>query len=224
VAIAFFDLDLTLLSVNSATLWIRYELALGHINSWQALRAASWMARYRLGFATLGDAIREAIATLNGVPERDLRERTARFYQSRVRGLFRPGALDALKDHRRAGDRCVLLTSSSSYLSELVAQELGLDGVICNRFELDARGLHTGRPLGELCYGPGKLVGALDYAQKAGMALPACAFYTDSFSDVPVLEAVGTPVAVNPDQRLRRLARRHGWRIVDWGRPDRNAA
>lgn len=222
VAVAFFDLDLTLLSVNSAVLWVQSERALGHVSWWQTARAASWLVRYRLGFAAMGDAIREAIATLRGVPESDMRARTATFYERRVKGAFRPGGLEALHAHRAAGDRCVLLTSSSSYLSELVAKELALDGIICNRFEVDERGLHTGRSLGVLCYGTGKLEGAEAYARDAGLALSTCSFYTDSFSDLPVLQAVGTPVAVNPDQRLRRAARRHGWPVVDWGRPSPN--
>jgi HAD superfamily hydrolase (TIGR01490 family) len=222
VAIAFFDLDLTLLSVNSAGLWVRSERRRGHISSWQALRAASWLARYRLGFSSMERAIGEAISTLRGQSEREVRERTVRFYEDRVRRAFRPGGLAALADHRRAGDRCVLLTSSSNYISELVTRDLGLDGAVCNRFEVDGAGRYTGRSAGPLCFGRGKLDGALALARAQGVDLSACTFYTDSFSDLPALLAVGAPVAVNPDYRLRRWARRRGWPIVDWGMPGRS--
>ena len=137
--------------------------------------------------------------------------------------LYRPGALRAVEEHRGTGDRLVLLTSSSGYLSELVSRDLRLDAILCNRFEVDAQGLHTGRPLGDVCFGLGKLTHAERYAREAGVALSQCAFYTDSYSDLPVLEVVGRPVAVHPDHRLRREAVRRGWPVVDWGVPARGA-
>jgi HAD superfamily hydrolase (TIGR01490 family) len=217
VRIAFFDLDKTILSANSGTLWIRRELKLGHLSRLQALRASMWIARYHLGFASVQEAVEKAISMLAGIPEADLRERTRAFYDESVRQLFRPGALDAMERHRRAGERLVLLTSSSNYLSELVARDLAFEGILCNRFEIDAAGLHTGRSVGDVCFGRGKLSHALRYAEEAGGRLEESIFYTDSYSDLPVLERVGEPVAVNPDIRLRRHAARKGWPIVDWG-------
>jgi HAD superfamily hydrolase (TIGR01490 family) len=219
MSVAFFDLDKTLLAVNSGTLWIRRELALGHLSRFQALRASLWIARYHLGFVSMEDAVRAAIAQLAGTHAQTLQERTVAFYEEQVRPLYRPGALRALDEHRGAGERLVLLTSSSGYLSELVARDLRLDAILCNRFEVDERGLHTGRPLGAVCFGPGKRTHAEDYARQVGVPLSACAFYTDSYSDLSVLEVVGRPVAVHPDHRLRREAARRGWPVVDWGLP-----
>lgn len=224
MSVAFFDLDKTLLAENSASLWIRRELAHGHITRGQALRAGLWMARYHLGFVSMEDALLKAIAHLEGSNARALQERTAVFYEEQVRPLYRPGALRALEEHRRAGDKLVLLTSSSGYLSELVARELGLHAVLCNRFEVDAGGLHTGRPLGTVCFGPGKRTHAEAYAREAGVPLSACTFYTDSYADLPVMEVVGRPVAVHPDQRLKREALRRGWPVVFWGVPAVGAA
>lgn len=219
MGIAFFDFDRTLIAANSGSLWVRRELALGHLGRWQALRALMWIAGYQLGLATMEDTLRRAIALLEGSPEADLRDRTSRFYAEQVRGLYRPGARRALEQHREQGDGIVLCTASSLYLSEWVAQELGMDALLCNRFEVDAGGLHTGRSLGDVCFGAGKLRLASAYAQARGVALSDCVFYTDSYSDLPMLEAVGRPVAVNPDRRLRRRALRAGWPVVDWGRP-----
>lgn len=219
VAVAFFDLDKTLIAANSGSLWIRRELELGHISRFQALRASLWIARYHLGFVSMQDAVARAIAQLAGTPARPLQERTAVFYEEQVRPLYRPGAWAVLDAHRRAGERLVLLTSSTGYLSELVARELGLDAVLCNRFEVDGSGLHTGRALGTICFGEGKRVCAEAYVREAGVALSACAFYTDSYSDLSVMEVVGRPVAVHPDHRLRRHARKRGWPVVDWGVP-----
>lgn len=218
MSIAFFDFDETLIVGNSGNLWIRRELRSGHINRLQALRAASWMVRYRLGFASMEEALRTAIRSLAGTEERTLRERTRDFYEEEVRHLYRAGAREAVDQHRLQGDACVLLTASSLYLSELVSAELRLDAVLCNRFQV-AEGRLTGEPEGELCFGVGKLRYAEAYAKRAGVSLSSCTFYTDSYSDLPVLKEVGTPVLVNPDRRLRREARPRGWQVVEWGGP-----
>ncbi|MBI5545657.1 MAG: HAD family phosphatase, partial [Deltaproteobacteria bacterium] len=213
------DLDLTVLARNTGALWVRSELRTGHISYWQAIRAAGWLARYHLGFARLEEAILESISSLQGTLESEVRGRTMEFYEREVRHLVRPGALLALQRHRAAGEELWLLTSSSNYLSEAIAAELHIDGTLCNRFEVDPSGRYTGRPSGELCYGPGKVEVALRLARERGVALADCAFYTDSASDLPMLEAVGRPVAVHPDPRLKRIALKRGWPIADWGVP-----
>jgi HAD superfamily hydrolase (TIGR01490 family) len=220
VSIAFFDFDRTLISANSGVLWLRNEIRQGNISLLKALAATLWVARYHLGFARQGRGLERAIASLEGRAEAELRERTVAFYEASVRALYRPGARRALEEHREQGDELVLLTSSPAYLAELVARDLRLNAVLCNRFEVDAGGFYTGRPIGDLCYGVGKLRHAERHASERGVDLDECAFYTDSFSDLAVMEAVGRPVAVNPDQRLRRIAISRGWEIVDWGLPE----
>jgi HAD superfamily hydrolase (TIGR01490 family) len=183
------------------------------------LRAAIWIGRYHLGFADVDSAIRDTIATLRGTREADLRQRTLAFYETYIRGRYRPGALTALVDHGRAGHARFLLTSSSPYLSKPVADELGLDGFLCTRFETDANGLFTGRAVEPLCFGAGKVVHARALAEERGVTLATCSYAADSTADLPMLEAVGHPVAVNPDVRLARVARARGWPLVDWGQP-----
>lgn len=217
--VAFFDLDKTLISRNSATLWIRYELAGGQISIQQALRAMGWVLRYNLGATELGGPIRRTVALMAGHLEAPVRDRTRRFYDECVRPLYRPGARTAVERHRAAGDRLVLLTSSSSYLSEAVSAELGLDEYVCNRFEVVADGTYSGRLIEPLCFGPGKVALAGAYLERHGLSFDDAVFYSDSHSDLPMLEAAGRPVVVHPDPRLLRHARRRGWEIVDWGTP-----
>jgi len=216
VALAFFDLDKTILSVNSGTLWIRREVRLGHVTRWQAARAASFLFRYHLGFTALERVLDEGVSGLAGTSAREVRERTLRFYDEEVRHRIRPGALRALEAHRSAGDRLVLLTSSTDYLSELFARDLRLDDVLCNRLE-SVEDVHTGRTVEGLCFGPGKRVHAEKLAATHREPLSRSSFYTDSYSDLAMLEAVGRPVVVHPDPRLRREAQRRRWPIVDWG-------
>lgn len=217
MAIAFFDLDKTLLSFNSASRWVRSELRLGHLSLRQALAAFGWIARYHLGFADIETGLRAAITTLAGEREAAIEARTLVFYEREIRGRVRPGALPVLRQHRDQKDDLVLLTSSSPYLSTPVVAELGLDGFLCTRFAVDADGRFTGASAGPLCFGAGKVVHAEAYATERGVALEACAYYADSMADVAMLQAVGHPVAVNPDPRLRLLARERGWKVVDWG-------
>jgi HAD superfamily hydrolase (TIGR01490 family) len=217
--LVFFDLDRTLLSVNSGTLWVRRELALGHISKRQAMRAMWWLARYQLGFASGEAMVAEAVTQITGVPSTALQARTNVFYETEVRSTFRPGALERVESHRRAGDRLVMLTSSSHYLADLAATELGFDAVLSNRLGIAGDGRHTGLIDGRVCFGEGKLVHARAEAHRSGGSVEQATFYTDSFADLPVMEAVRTPVAVNPDPRLRRHSVRRGWAVVDWGEP-----
>ena len=219
MAIAFFDLDRTLISRNSGGLWVRSELRQGFITTWQAFRASIWLARYRIGLADLSDALLAAIASLEGSEESEMRARTQEFYHREIRDLYRPGAYKALSFHRNNGDKLILLSSTTPYMAEAVAEDLGLDGVLCNRLEVSAAGRFTGRPEGDLCFGSGKLTHGLRCAEKYQVDLRDCAFYTDSRTDLPMLEQVGRPVVVHPDPRLEQVARNRGWEIVAWGTP-----
>lgn len=219
VAIAFFDLDRTLISANSGRLWIRRELALGHLSRRRAAQATLWIAQYHLGLVSLEDTVARAIEAVRGTPRDALEQRTRSFYEDTVKSLYRPGGLEAVRRHREAHDSLVLLTASLNYLADLAAKDLGFGRVLCNRLEVDAQGLHTGRTTDGICFGPGKLRLAQREADARGTLLSACTFYTDSYSDLAVLEAVGRPVVVNPDVRLRRLAKERAWETVDWGAP-----
>ncbi len=219
MAIAFFDLDKTLLCKNSGALWVASEMKKGFIPWRQALVAWIWLTRYHLGFSQLEEVILKSIGSLKGQLEEDIRNRSLAFYESKIRHLIRPGAWKVLQKHRDAGDQLLLLTSSSNYLSEPITSQLEMDGYLCNRFETDYAGRYTGQPLGTLCFGKGKLEVAQQYAQKVQVSLSQCTFYSDSASDLPVFEAVGRPVAVHPDPRLKRIALQRGWEIARWGKP-----
>lgn len=221
--IAFFDLDKTLLSLNSGKLWLRRELREGQITHFQAARAGLWLLRYHFGFASIEAALLQAIGTLKGSDAKTMRERTRRFYELDVRACFRSEAITTLEAHREQGDELVLLTSSTGYLSECVQEDLALDGILCTQFETDAEGRHTGEPRGEMCFGAGKLTHAERYAKAREVRLEDCSFYTDSIADLPVLQKVGRPVVVNPDRRLRAEALRQGWPVVDWGQASAEA-
>ena len=214
-AIAFFDLDRTLISINSARAWMDHERRAGRLRKRDVVRGLWWFAAYRLGHADMDDVVRSAVATLEGQCATTFAERTRQFWTDEVAETVRPGAHRALARHRQRGDRLVLLTASSRQLGHAAAEHLGLDDVLANVFE-ERAGTFTGRAEEPLCYGHGKVHHAETYARAHGVSLDHCAFYSDSFSDRHALEAVGTPVCVDPDPRLQRLARARGWSIEDW--------
>ncbi len=213
--IAFFDLDLTLLSVNAGKLWVRSEYRRGRITRVQAARAGVWIAAYHLGYGKMERILCDAIATLAGQSEEDLRADSLAFFEREVSAHLRPGAAAVVESHRQKGDAIALLTSSSPYLCEPIQQRLDIPHVLCNRFKMKD-GRFTGEPELPLCFGAGKLTHAQRLANELGVDLRDCSFYTDSWSDLPVLEAVGQPFAVHPDPRLARVARDRGWPVVSW--------
>ncbi len=216
--LAFFDLDKTILSINSGSLWVRREAMLGNLSAAQVLKASFWLAQYTAGLSSAMSMVEQAVAVLKGTDAQSLRRRTEVFFEHEVRHAYRPGALDAIARHRAAGDLMVMLTSSTSYLAELVAAELRFDAVCSNELEVDSAGQHTGLIVGGACFGAGKVVHAQRVAQRLSASVEDAAFYTDSYSDLAVLERVADPVAINPDVRLRRHAAKRGWRVEDWGR------
>ncbi|MEE2904578.1 MAG: HAD-IB family hydrolase [Myxococcota bacterium] len=218
MSVAFFDLDRTLLSKNSGSLWVKREFKAGRISLRRAVQASIWLMRYHLGQANIEHALDHAVSTLAGKLEKDLERRTYQFYEEEIKHLYRPGALQAIEKHRKEGHQLVLLTSSSEYLSEACRKQLQLDDILCNRFDVDNEGYFTGDLIKPACYGKGKLVHANRYLNDTKGSLENCYFYTDSISDLPVLEAVGYPKIVAPDRKLRKEAYARGWPILDWSR------
>ena len=217
MAVALFDLDLTLTDVNSGNLWVRNEWREGNIGVRQAVWAAWWLLRYRMGVVKGLDGVFDAAArAVEGTSEALLAERVQRWFDQEVRHHLRPGAQAALERHRQSGDRLVLATSGTLYAARAAAAAYGLDDVICTTLEVED-GRFTGR-VDVLTVGPGKLAAVAEWAAAEGVDLADCTFYTDSYTDVTLLEAVGRPVVVNPDGALRRRARAEGWPIEDWGR------
>ena len=121
--------------------------------------------------------------------------------------------LRAAYDHQDAGRPAFIVTAASQEMAELMAHVLVLDGGIGTRSEI-RDGVYTGRPGGPFTYRSGKAEAIAQVAAERGIDLSASFAYSDSESDLPMLEAVGNPVAVNPDSALDRIARERGWRIM----------
>jgi HAD superfamily hydrolase (TIGR01490 family) len=108
-----------------------------------------------------------------------------------------------------------IVTGATPYAAQPLARELGIDHVIATNLEVE-NGRFTGRVRHPMGYGPGKVVLSEKLAEEQGFSLDESTFYSDSITDLPLLERVRTPVAVNPDTRLKRHASKNGWRIETW--------
>jgi HAD superfamily hydrolase (TIGR01490 family) len=213
---ALFDLDRTLLDCNSGRLWVQSEWRNGRITMGRAVWAGWWLGRYSLGMDDgLDKVFAQAAITLKDEDEDAFSARVREWFDTEVRHRLRPGARAALDRHRAAGDRLVLATTSSSYAGRVACDFYGLDDLICTTFEVED-GVFTGRIL-HSALGANKADRAREWAQASGFDLAECSFYTDSHSDLALMEIVGCPVAVNPDRVLARIARDRDWEIVDWG-------
>jgi HAD superfamily hydrolase (TIGR01490 family) len=122
----------------------------------------------------------------------------------------------AVDEHRRRGEIVAIVTGASPYVARPLARALGIDHVVASELEVGQDGRFTGRVSEPLCYGKGKIVRSLRLAEELGFELRESSFYSDSFTDLPLLEYVAEPIVVNPDPRLAREARRRKWPVQVW--------
>jgi HAD superfamily hydrolase (TIGR01490 family) len=215
MVIAFFDLDHTLLDGANGNMDIGYMVKKRLIGPGAVLRAVwytilykinriPYMEVYRWTFRECGRYhIDDLIVLLDDVYAKDVLPK-----------LFREGK-EKISRHREKGHRVVIATAAGEYMAEKVRVQTGADDKIAAMAPVRNGHLTEEFDL-PLPYGEGKLERARDYARDHGAALEECWFYSDSLADLPLLEAVGHPVAVNPQRKLRRLALRRGWPVLDW--------
>lgn len=213
---AFFDIDGTLLSVNTAPLYARYLRQHGRARRRDLLRTAFYLLQYRLNLLDIDRAISRASSFIAGQWEDDVAGFCERWYRDVVRAYLVPEMVAIVERHRAAGHALALLSSSTSYLAQPLARDLRVEHLLVTRLEV-VDGRFTGRAIAPVCYGAGKVHFATEFAAENGIDLAQSFFYTDSVTDVPVLELVGHPRVVNPDRLLRRIARKRGWEIVTRG-------
>jgi len=219
-AAAFFDLDRTLISGSSAFVF--------GVSAWRSdmLPTTQFVkdAAAALAFKVRGDhggdiaaGVRERIlGAVRGVDQDSLIGLNESIVP-RLLGKVRPESKLLLEGHRRQNRATYIISASPKELVEPLAKALGMtDGIGTVSQVVD--GKYTGKLVGPFCYGEGKVEAIQQIATWEGFDLGECYAYSDSISDLPMLEAVGHPVAVNPDNRLNQIARNRGWPIVIFAR------
>jgi HAD superfamily hydrolase (TIGR01490 family) len=213
---ALFDMDRTLVRKETASLYVRYQRMLGEATRRDSLRVLYWVAQYTIGVIDAPEVASRALAPLEGTAEVALAARCDDWFRRFVEPHVCDRGRRAVEEHRARGDTLAIVTGASPYVAKPLARRLGIPHVVTSELEVDANGVFTGRFVSPLCYGNGKVERTRRLARDLGFALEDAVFYSDSFTDLPLLEAVRQPVIVNPDTRLRRVARRRGWRIEAW--------
>jgi HAD superfamily hydrolase (TIGR01490 family) len=213
---ALFDMDRTLVRKETASLYVRSQIERGEASWTDLFRTLVWVGQYTLGVLDHERVARIVVAELRGMPETVLAARCDDWFPRYVERHVTDAGRRAVRRHREAGHLCAIVTGASPYTAWPLARLLGIDHVVASPFEIDAERRFTGLPEMPLCIGPGKVERAERLARAQGFRLEDAVFYTDSISDLPLLERVAEPIAVNPDPRLERVASRRGWRTERW--------
>jgi HAD superfamily hydrolase (TIGR01490 family) len=211
---AFFDMDNTLLRVETGMSWVRFLYKRGELPPRMVAKALYWQALYKLAVLDMDTVFTKLVEGMRGDSEAEMIAKCDIWYRRHVAPEVAPAALLAIEHHRQAGHLVVLATGSTQYAARPVARGVGIEHVLSSELEVE-RGVFTGRPAA-FCFGHHKVALAERWAERHGVDLAASYFYSDSYNDLPMLERVGTPIAVNADARLRRHARRRGWAAPRW--------
>jgi putative phosphoserine phosphatase/1-acylglycerol-3-phosphate O-acyltransferase len=213
--LACFDLDRTILSINSAEILIREAYREGLMKSKDLLSAYFLAFLYKL---RPGEAVRimeRMTKWMEGITEESINRLSGKIVTGNLISTIRPEIYTELSFHKNKMAGTIILSSSLFPVCSPIADHLGMNDIICSGFEVK-NGLFTGHTSGGFCFGEEKLIRLKDYCSKNDHRISESYYYADSFWDYPVLNEVGHPVCINPDKKLRKAAENKGWVIHDW--------
>jgi HAD superfamily hydrolase (TIGR01490 family) len=216
-AAAFFDLDRTLLRRSSVLALAPSFREYGVISRFQLAKSALWQLLFVMRGAS-AEAVRAAaedgMTLLKGFSVEEMQRLVGDAMEPVLRPLVYDEPLHLVRRHRERGERVYIVSATLQEIVEHIAEDLGFDGAIGSTCEI-VDGVYTGRSL-RAAHGAGKAEALRELAAAKELDLAACTAYSDSHTDLPFLEAVGHPVAVNPDGALRRVAADRGWPILEF--------
>lgn len=214
MALAIFDLDNTLLSGDSDYLWGQHLVEIGVVNG-ETYEATNqqFYEDYKQGrldiFAFLGFSLRPLAEN----DPADLRNWREEFVHEKIRPLVGQAAKELVERHREAGDTLLIVTATNSFVTSPIAQLFGIDNLIATEPEF-RDGVFTGRVAGTPSFREGKVTRLREWLQGREHSLQGSSFYSDSHNDLPLLNLVDHPVAVDPDEALLAHARKTGWPVI----------
>ncbi|MEL6988141.1 MAG: HAD-IB family hydrolase, partial [Bacteroidota bacterium] len=219
---AFFDLDRTLISGFSAKLFIQERIKSGKMTPKEAAAQFSGALVYALGNKNFAGLAALSAKGVQGMSEKILIELGEEVYLKHLAKAIFPQSRALVEAHMAKGHTVAIVSAATPYQVEPAARDLGIKHVMCTRMNVE-NGKFTGGIQDPPCWGDGKAILGQAFADKHGIDMSNSYFYTDSFSDLPLLEIVGNPKAVNPDKELTRMAMDNEWTIYrfdDLGRPN----
>lgn len=215
MTLALFDLDNTLLAGDSDHAWGEFLAERGHVDA-EAYRLANdgFYADYKAGTLDIRAFCEFVFAVLARNDRATLLSWREAFMAERIEPMLLPAAVELLERHRREGHTLVIITATNRFVTELIARRYGVEHLIATEPEQDAGGRYTGRLAGTACFQEGKIARLQAWLAGRGETLEGSWFYSDSRNDLPLLEAVEHPVAVDPDPVLAETARTRGWPVI----------
>ena len=216
--LALFDLDHTLLPIDSDYSWGVFTLEIGWTEAVVFKRRNDeFFEHYKAGTLDIHDYVRFATEALRLQGPAAAAAARERFMRDVIAPQLLPPAHDLLDDHRNRGDQVVIVTATNEFVTRPIAAAFGVDELIAVELERDADDWFTGAIRGVPSVREGKVTRVEQWlaARGLGWADVETTFYSDSTNDLPLLERVDHPVATNPDARLRAIASQRGWRILE---------
>jgi HAD superfamily hydrolase (TIGR01490 family) len=214
MSLALFDLDNTLLDGDSDYLWGRFLVDEGIVDGkYYERENQRFFDQYLAGTLDIVAYSRFAFKPLAETPIEELHRLRSNFIEQHIKPLILPKAIDLLSQHRHQGDILIIITSTNRYITEPISTEMGADILMATEPEFK-KGRFTGDLLGIPCFQQGKVMRLRAWMKKTGHSLEGSWFYSDSHNDLPLLEIVTHPVAVDADSRLSQHAKAKGWPII----------
>jgi len=209
---AFFDFDGTLIAGFSATVFLKEQLRRGDLSAYDFFELLAAVAQFSLGGMGFSGLMSTAAQFMRGVREADYIEFGEELYEQQIARRVYPESRALVQAHMARGHTVAIISSATPYQVEPVARDLGIEHVICSRYEVKD-GVFTGGIIRPLCFGQGKVDAAERLARENGVDLEQSFFYSDSDDDIELLQRVGHPQPLNPNNRLTEISERQGWPV-----------
>ena len=216
--LALFDLDHTILPIDSDHSWGEFTIELGWTDAVTFReRNDAFYAHYQAGTLDIHEYVRFATEVVCVRGPVQAAQAHNRYMDEVIRPRILPEALNLVRSHQRAGDTVMIVTATNEFVTRPIAQAFGVSELIAVELERNAHGWITGEIKGTPSFREGKVTRVEQWLALKGLgwADVEMTFYSDSMNDLPLLEKAQHPVATNPDARLRQLAIERGWRILD---------
>ena len=209
---AFFDMDKTLIAENSGTLFFKHRYQRGEMSNWDLAKGLAAYLQYKVGILDIRAWTREAMQQFRGQSERALVREANLIFRDLVKPTVYPEAEELVREHREQGHVVAIVSGATRYVVKPLAASLGVKHYLYTRLETE-NGRFTGRVIEPICFEEGKIYWIQQFIEQHGIDLAKSYFYTDSITDLPLLDIVGHPVAANPDPLLYRTAVRRRWPV-----------
>lgn len=221
-SIAFFDLDHTLLPIDSDQTWGDFTVALGWVSATDfKARNEAFYQDYVAGTLDIHAYVRFATEAIRIKGKAQSLQARLRFMNEVIEPVVKPSALSLVASHRKQGDRLVMVSATHEFVTQPIADRFGMETLIATELEKDDTDWYTGRILGIPSLREGKVTRVEAWLKHQGLDWSdvETTFYSDSMNDLPLLERVHHPVVTNPDQRLKQEALARGWPILQLFEP-----